>query len=187
MIAKKHLLRALSIPILVAVALTANISNAQISYDFGEIRYLSSDRDNGDSDGIEVAGSYQFDEDWLVLGSYASENGDIDADVFEFGVGYLLPDFEGVNMMVSLSVLDSELSDQGDDNGFRLALQGRKMLTDELEGRATLNFVDTFDRDLFFEIGADYFFNPRFSAGAELQLGSDTDQFSIGARWYFKN
>lgn len=186
MFVEKYASRALSLILIAVAALAVNTANAQISYDYAELRYLSSDRGAADTDGIEIAGSYQFDEDWLVLGSYASEGGDTDVDVFEVGVGYLLPDVEGINLMTSISILDIDVGNAS-ENGFRLALLGRKMLTEELEGRASINYVDSFDTDLFFELGVDYFITPRFAAGAELQIGSDTDTISIGGRWYFNN
>lgn len=171
----------------VALLLAGSLASAQdISYDFAELRYLDSEIGNQDGDGIEVAGSYQFDPEWLVTGSYSAQDfgSSFDVDILEIGVGYILPQTNGFDLVGAASIVNADYGDD-DDNGFRLALQARSNFTEQLEGRASLNYLDVNDSDLFIELGADYFFSPQLSAGAEIQLGSDTDTISIGARWYY--
>lgn len=156
-----------------------------VSYNYGEVRYLDSEIGNLDGDGIEIAGSYQIDPEWVVLGSYSNQDfGGADWDVLELGAGYILPQANGFDLLVSASFVSSDFGDN-DDNGIRLTAGARNELTEELEGRISLNYLNIDDSDLFLELGADYFFSPQLSAGAEVQLGSDTDTFSIGARWYY--
>ena len=169
-----------------ALFVAANLAQAQeINYNYAELRYLDSEIGNADGDGIEIAGSYQIDPEWLVIGSYSSQDfGFADWDVLEAGIGYILPDVNGFNLMSSISIIDSEFGND-DDNGVRLSTGVRTELTNQLEGRAFINYLNIDGSDLFVELGADYFFSPQIAAGAEVQLGSDTDTFSIGVRWFY--
>lgn len=165
----------------------AGLTQAQgISYNYGEVRYLDSEVGARDGDGIEIAGSYQIDPEWLVLGSYSSQDyGDnLNGDVIELGVGHILPAVNGVELVGTASVVSSEFGDD-DENGIKLTALARTEFTAELEGRASVNYLKVDDGDLFVELGADYFFSPQISAGAEVQLGSNTDTISIGVRWYY--
>lgn len=167
----------------------ANLALAQgVTNNYAEARFLDSEIGNLDGDGIEIAGSYQIDPEWTVFGSYSTQNfgSSVDLDILELGVGYLLPPVSGLDLLVAGSILSSEFGND-DDNGFKLTGLTRTMLADNLEGRASLNYVNIDDSDIYLELGADYFFNAEFSAGAEIQLGSDTDTISIGARWYYDN
>lgn len=168
--------------------LIAALTHAQtVSYNFAEARYLNSD--NG-GDGVEIGGSFQFDAEWVVMGHYSTQSfdGDVDLDVFEIGVGYVLPEINGYSLLASASFVNAEVSAgpfDDDDNGVRLAFGARNLFTERVEGRASINFNSAIDNDLFFEVGGDYFVTPRLAAGAEVQLGSETDTVSIGVRWHY--
>ena len=161
-------------------------STPPIDYDYAEVRYLNSDIDGLDGDGVEIAGSYQFDAEWLVRGSYSSQDFDFGAelDLLELGIGYKLPQLNAFDIVGYVSLIDASFA-RGGDTGFRFGAEGRTMLTSELEGRASINYIDIDDSDVFIELGVDYFFAPNISAGGEIQLGSDTDTISVGARWYY--
>ena len=73
----------------------------------------------------------------------------------------------------------------GDIDYDSLAGGVRGLIIPQLEGRATINYVDLDNSDTYFEVGGDYYFNPVFSAGATLEFGGDTDTLTIGVRWYF--
>ncbi len=167
------------------LVLLASITHAQsVSYNFAEARYLNSD---GGGDGIEIAGSYLVDPEWVVMGQFSTQefDNDFDLDIYEIGVGYLLPEINGYSLLASASFTHFN-TDFDDDNGVRLAFGARNMFTDRIEGRASINYVTAGgDNDLFFEVGGDYFFNPRLAAGAEIQLGSELDTVSIGVRWHY--
>lgn len=168
------------------ISLIATFNHAQsVSYNFAEARYLNSDFGG---DGVEIGGSYLFDPEWVVMGNYSTQefDGGVELDIFEIGVGYLLPEISGYSLLASASFVSAD-ADVDNDNGVRLAFGARNLFTEKIEGRASINFITAGDSDLFFEVGADYFVTPKLAAGAEIQLGSDLETFSIGVRWHYGN
>lgn len=175
------------ISVLIATLLLANVAHAQgISYNYLEARYLDSEVGFVDGDGIEVGGSYQVDAEWLVAGSYSNQDFDFvgDLDTFEVGIGYILPNVNGFAVTAEAAIVRREFGND-DDNGIKLSSTARIFLAENLEGRGSLNYLNVDDSDLYIELGADYFFMPQLAAGAEVQLGSDTDTISIGVRWFY--
>ncbi|MEO1245650.1 MAG: hypothetical protein AAFX56_08180 [Pseudomonadota bacterium] len=174
-----------------AVTLTGTPAHAtDLSYDYLELRFVDTEIGSQDGDGLRLAGSYQVSGNWLLVGGYTSLDfdGGVDADTLEIGAGYVYrykPEFDLVGYA---KLVRTEVEAGGFDNdetGFSLAGGIRGRFTPELEGRATVNYIDVDDSDTFFEFGGDYHFTEQFSAGVTLEVGGDADTFTIGARWFF--
>lgn len=160
-----------------------------LSYDFLELRFVDVDESGGD--GIRFAGSYQIDEEWILVGGLTSVDFDFDVDstVLELGGGYVWnysDDFDLVSTLRYVRVdFDTPIGDF-DDSGFALSSGVRGFLAPQFEIRGSVNYIDVDDSDTFIELAGDYYFTDQISAGISLELAGDADVFSVGARWYFR-
>ncbi len=160
-----------------------------LSYDFAEIRFV--DVDESDGDGIRFAGSFQIDDEWILVGGLTTLDFDFDVDstVLEIGGGYVWnysDDFDLVSTVRYVRVdFDTPIGDF-DDSGFALSSGIRGFIAPKFEIRGSANYIDVDDSDTFIELAGDYYFTDQISAGISLELAGDADVFSIGARWYFR-
>lgn len=160
-----------------------------LSYDYLELRFV--DVDDSDGDGIRFAGSYQIDEEWILVGGLTTLDFDfnVDSTVLEIGGGYVWnysDDFDLVSTVRYVRVdVDTPFGDF-DDSGFALSSGIRGFVAPQFEIRGSANYIDVDDSDTYIELGGDYYFTDQVSAGITLELAGDADVFSIGARWYFR-
>jgi len=151
-----------------------------IKYNFAEIRFV--DVDGGD--GIEIGGSYRFNEQFYGIASYQ----DLDVrgssvDFLEIGGGFIIPN-KKIDFAAEVTLIDADLGGRS-ENGFSLAAGGRGYATPEVELRAFVRHVDIVNSDTFIELGGDYFLGENLSLGATLELNSDADTLTFGGRYYF--
>ena len=173
-----------------AMAQSVQKQNAgDLSYDFLELRFV--DVDESDGDGIRFAGSYQIDDEWILVGGLTSVDFDFDVDstALEIGGGYVWnysEDFDLVSTVRYVRVdVDTPIGDF-DDSGFALSSGIRGFLAPQFEIRGSANYIDVDDSDTYIELAGDYYFSDQVSAGITLELAGDADVFTIGARWYFR-
>lgn len=172
-----------------AVAQTTEDQQAPLSYNYAELRFV--DVDTAGGDGFSLNGSYELDENWLIVGGLTSLdfNNNVDSTVLEIGGGYVWhysQDFDLVSSLRFVRVDFDTPNGSGDDNGFALSAGARGLLAPQFEIRGSVNHVNLDNSDTFLELAGDYYFTERFSAGASLEFAGDTDTFTIGARWFFK-
>lgn len=173
---------------LVVIALVAG-SKAfaqEIDFNYAELRYLDSELGGVSGDGIELGGSYRINQDWLVYGSYSDQdfNSFVELETFEFGAGLILQGYLDFDLIARAALINQEIAND-DENGVLLSIGVREYIIENLEGRGSLNYVNVDASDIFLELGLDYHFHEQFSAGAQVDLGSDDDTFSIGVRWFY--
>jgi hypothetical protein len=178
--------------ILTAIALTAvpAAAGTDVSYDFLEARFVDAESGNLDGDGIQIAGSYNVQGNWLLVGglTFLDLGNNVDTTTLQIGGGYVWPQAENFDLYAIGSVLrvsvDTNFGD-ADENGFGITGGIRSRFTPQLEGRAEINYVDVNDADTFIRLSGDYYFNSQVAAGLSLDLGGDADAFSVGVRWFF--
>ncbi|MEO0364646.1 MAG: hypothetical protein AAF265_04030 [Pseudomonadota bacterium] len=175
-----------------ALALGANAQATDVSYDFLEVRFVDTEIDgsNADGDGFRLGGSYNFHENWLVVGSYTSQDfdGNVDLTGFEVGVGYVWPVDPRYDVFATGSFIDYETefdSFEVSDDGFRLTGGIRSRFNEQFEARAILNYVDQDNSDTFVQLAGDYYVTDEFAVGIALDVGSDNDTITFGGRWFF--
>jgi len=176
--------------LLAGAAFTTAHAN-DVDYNYLEARYIfDADVESVDGDGFELAGSFRIDKDFYAFGRFTTLDFDqnIDTDQFEIGAGYIYPinqkwdanfTFSFVNIDTSTPVISS------DDNGFAISAGVRGMMTQKIEGRAAVTYIDVDGNDTFITLGGDYMIKPNLSIGLEADLAGDLDTLSIGARYYF--
>jgi hypothetical protein len=168
-----------------------SISPAQardVKYNYIEGRYVldAEANNNIDGDGISIGGSFRINKDFYAFGSYEALDLDFgnDVDTLAVGAGYIYPLNTQWDANFSLSLVNVD-ANNNDDNGFSLAAGVRGMMMPNIEGRATLTYIDVDDDDTFITLAGDYFFTTNLSVGLEVDLSGDLETVSIGARYYF--
>lgn len=182
--------------IAIAVALSASMSLAgEVKYDYLEGQFLLDvEIDDGPDDGtgFSFGGSFRFLEQFFGFGSYSVadfDSPDAEVDTLQAGAGYIFelsPDWDG-NASVALVRADAEVGGfSNDETGFALRAGARSMVTEKIEFRPTLNYVDIEDSDTFLTLAGDYFITPQFAAGVSIDVGGDTDVIAAGVRYFFE-
>jgi hypothetical protein len=188
---RKLVLAVIVLPI-PAMAQEEQTQTQDVRYTYGELRYVDTD---GSGDGLRLQGSYAIDSNWLIVGGLTDVDypRGVDSTTIEIGAGYVY-DFEGdldfdLDLVGTLQFVNSEVDTpvgDRDDNGFHLAVGVRAMVIDDFEVRGSVNHVNLDNNDTYLELGGDYYFSERISAGASLEFAGDNDVFTIGARLYFR-
>lgn len=180
--------RILASVILLAVFTSFNVNAAShnaadngIKYNFVEFRFV----DVKGGDGIEFGGSYRINEQFYAIASVQDldDNAGGNTEILEFGGGYIIPR-ENIDFAAEFAILDADFP-ASSESGFALAAGGRTNYSAEIELRAFVRHVDIVDSDTFIELGADYYLQNNLSLGITIDVASDSDAFSFGARYYF--
>ena len=185
-----------SLALAASLAITPAAQATDVSYDFLELRFVETEIDtNGgdlDGDGFLIGGSYNFNENWYVIGSFSQQDfdRDVDLDALELGAGYVFPIDPNFDLFASLSYLDYSVDlppgfADADEDGFRIQGGIRSRFNEQFEGRAILNYADLDDSDTFIQLGGDFYFTDEFAAGITIDLGGDVDTITFGGRWFF--
>ena len=187
--------------------LSATVTAQTVDYNYLDVRFVDDSAGRGGNannggDGIEIGGSYQINSDWLTFGSYRSQDyGSGDLETFEIGGGKILRGYTDYDhdLIATATIVNREFSYTGvggySDTGVRLSVGVRDFFFNKylnhievlqaVELRGSVNVEHIGDFDAYLELGADYHFNPIFSAGLQLELGGDVEAISIGGRWYY--
>ena len=173
----------------IALAQTSTVRPAALDYNYAELRFVDVDRAGGD--GFRVNGSFELQNNWLIVGGLTSldYNNNVDATIFEVGGGYVWnysPDWDMVGTLRFVNADYDTGNGSNDDNGFAFSAGTRGLLTPQFEIRGSVNHINLDDSDTYLELAGDYHFNKNFSAGISLEFAGDTDAFTLGARWFFK-
>ncbi len=172
-----------------ANAQTDRVQSSTFDYNYAELRFVDVDIASGD--GIRMNGSYELQDNWLIVGGLTTldYNNNVDSTMFEIGGGYVHNyssdwDLIGTARFVRVDV-DTPFGG-GDDNGFALSAGTRGWLMPQFEIRGSVNHVNLDNSDTYLELAGDYYFSERFSAGLSLDFAGDNDAFTLGARWYLR-
>jgi len=173
----------------IAIAQTAGKKQADLSYSYAELRFVDVDVRGGD--GIRFNGSFELENNWMIVGGLTALdfNNNVDTTVVELGAGYVWHYSKDFDLVSSLRVVQIDTDTPGgnfDDTGFALSAGTRGLLTPQFEIRGFVNHINLDNSDTYLELAGDYYFTDRFSAGVSLEFAGDTDAITIGARWFFK-
>ena len=172
-----------------AFAQTGRAPAPDLSYTYGELRFVDYDQNGGD--GLRIGGSYDLNNNWIIVGSYttADFNNNVDTDVFEIGGGYVwsyTPDWDLVTTARFVNADFNVPGGSGSDNGIAISAGTRGLLAPQFEIRGSVNYINLDESDTYLELAGDYYFTRQFSAGLSIEFAGDSDLFSIGARYYFR-
>ncbi|MDH4073467.1 MAG: porin family protein [Gammaproteobacteria bacterium] len=162
---------------------------ADLSYTYGELRFVDYDENGGD--GFRINGSYDLGNNWIILGGYttADFNNNVDADILEIGGGYVWSYTPDWDLVATARFVNADFDTPGgssDESGLAISGGTRGFLAPKFELRGSVNYINLDDSDTYLELAGDYYFTRQFSAGVSLEFAGDTDLFSIGARYFFR-
>ena len=171
-----------------AFAQNAQQQSADLDYSYLELRFVDVDN-NGD--GLRFGGSFDFGNNWLLVGSVTSLdfNDNVDATWYEIGAGYVWHYTNDWDFVATLRYASAEVDNPGGsntDNGVAFSGGVRGWLVPKFELRGSVNHVTVGDSDTYLELAGDYHFTPRFAAGLSLEFAGDNDIWTIGGRWFFE-
>ena len=172
----------------IAIAQNAGEQEAGLSYTYAELRFVDVDSNGGD--GLRFNGSYELENNWLIVGGVTALdfNNNVDLTVVEIGGGYVWHYSEDFDLVSTLRFVRSDVDNPGggsDDNGFAFSAGARGLLAPQFEIRGSVNHINLDDSDTYLELAGDYYFTAQLSAGISLEFAGDTDIITIGARWFF--
>jgi hypothetical protein len=183
------LLAALSISTTAAAQSSQQKPPSDLSYSFAELRFVDVDSNGGD--GFRLAGSFELDEQWILVGAVTELdfNNNVDSTLFEIGGGYVWKYSDDFDLVSTLRFVRAEVDTPGggaDDSGFAFSAGARGFLAPQFEIRGSVNHINLDNSDTYLQLAGDYYFTNQISAGVSLDFAGDTDSFSVGARWYFR-
>ena len=159
------------------------------SYSFAELRFVDVDTSGGD--GFRLAGSYELDRQWILVGALTALdfNNNVDSTQLEIGGGYVWKYSEDFDLVSTLRFVRAEVDTPGgdaDDSGLAISAGARGFLAPQFEIRGSANHINLDNSDTYLQLAGDYYFTDQVSAGISLDFAGDTDSISLGARWYFR-
>ena len=173
----------------IAIAQPAGQQQAGLSYTYAELRFVDVDTSGGD--GLRLNGSYELENNWLIVGGLTALdfNNNVDVTTVELGGGYVWHYSSDFDLVSTLRYVQADIDTPGgssDDSGFAFSGGARGLLTPQFEVRGSVNYINLDNSDTYLEIAGDYYFTEQFAAGVSLEFAGDSDVFTIGARWLFK-
>jgi hypothetical protein len=179
----------------VLAAFGPGLALADMNYTKFEISMLDVERDslvNVDGDGFALAGSYELNEKFHVLGEWQDHSLDagIDGRTIELGAGYAHGFSDKLDFVGTLSYVDAEVkagNATADDDGLALGGAIRGRLSESIELDAGLKYVD-FDNsggDTGFSVGGRYYFNDSMAVGGNAEFNDNVDTLRVSFRWEF--
>ncbi len=190
-------MKKIALAVALSVASTGAFAAAP-AWDFVQGSYITTDFDESDfeyePDGFAISASKLVTDDVFVTGEYSQQNDDIlgievDLDMLTLGLGYRYAISNTTDLFGIVSYEKVEISGSGeseDEDGYGLTAGARSMVTDNVELRGAIKFIDT-DRgsDTSFLVGADYFFSPAFAVGVSYETSDDLSTLGLNARYNF--
>jgi hypothetical protein len=173
----------------IAIAQSAGQQQADLSYTYAELRFVDVDTSGGD--GLRLNGSYELENNWLIVGGVTALdfNNNVDVTTVELGGGYVWHYTSDFDLVTTLRYVRADIDTPGgssDDSGFAFSGGARGLLTPQFEVRGSVNYINLDNSDTYLEIAGDYYFTEQFAAGVSLEFAGDADVFTIGARWFFR-
>jgi len=183
------LLAALSIQTTAVAQTSQQPLRSDLSYSFAELRFVDVDTSGGD--GFRLAGSYELDGQWILVGALTALdfNNNVDSTLLEVGGGYVWNYSDDFDLVSTLRLVRAEVDTPGgdaDDSGFAFSAGARGLLAPQFEVRGSVNHINLDNSDTYLQIAGDYYFTDQISAGVSLDFAGDTDSFSLGVRWFFR-
>ncbi|NNL50087.1 MAG: outer membrane beta-barrel protein [Woeseiaceae bacterium] len=183
------LLAALIIHTTAAAQTSQQPVRSNLSYSFAELRFVDVDTSGGD--GFRLAGSYELDGPWILVGALTALdfNNNVDSTLFEIGGGYVWNYAHAFDLVGTLRLVRAEVDTPGgdaDDSGFAFSAGARGLLAPQFEVRGSVNHINLDNSDTYLQLAGDYYFTEQVSAGVSLDFAGDSDSISLGARWFFE-
>lgn len=147
--------------------------------------------DGGGEDytGFGLRGSYPLSPQFYAAAEFLSTNSDggvIDIDRIDmsFGGGYHLPLNRTTDFFAQLDFLRVD-TDEGDDDGLRVAAGVRSLVAKQVELRGSVEYVDVFNGELVIDLGVQYAISDAWAGFLELSEGDMFGGYMLGVRFNY--
>jgi len=158
------------------------------TYDYIEVGYSSFDFDGVPAlTGFEIKGSHSLSDSFYVAGDHASvsKNG-FDFSLTTVGLGFKMDVTDNASFFTELDYANINADGGLDEDGYELTAGIRSMLTEKLELKAAVEYLEIDNDDTTsFVFGAAYEINDSFAVYADYKLESDVDRIGLGVRFNF--
>ena len=140
----------------IALAQTAAPRAPALDYNYAELRFVDVDDANGD--GFRLNGSFELQNNWLIVGGLTSldfDNG-VDTTLFEIGGGYVWNYSPEWDMVGNLRFVRADVDTRNgsdNENGFAFSAGTRGLLTPQFEMRGSVNYINLDRSDTYLELG----------------------------------
>jgi hypothetical protein len=173
-------------------------SSSPFSYTYVQGDFVRGDADGFDSgpDGIDLRGSFGFQENLFVFGGLGHVSGDVggnndfDVNTFDVGLGYHTPVSPTTDLVVGASLLhaDSDTGGPGDTSdggGWGLQAGVRHLASEQCELDGAIGYEDYSgsSSSTWLQLGAIYRATPQLGLCISLRSSSDIDTLSLGVRY----
>lgn len=183
-----------AIALSMALGFVPGMASAKMNYSFIEGGYVNTEIDTGpsdvDGDGIGIAGSWGFAEQFHAFGSYTTQDFDfgIDLDLLRLGAGFNIELSPMIDFVATAAYVDASIDGGGDENGYELGAGVRSQLGErfQLDGGVAYTDYGSSD-DTSLRIDARYFVMETLALGAGAEFGDDVTTWKVGVRWEFAN
>lgn len=168
-----------------------------------EVGYTSQDNDIllGDYTGFEMAGSYQLNDDFYLVGEYITTKEDRDLEIMRkgAGVGIVLSADESSAWYTEFSFVnvqfDRDYAASFDQTGFQLGFGYQLEFAENWTVNADVTRLHAREVDptfgdyspTFVTLGGNYAFSDAFSVYGDFEYESDGDRVAFGLRYSFQN
>lgn len=157
------------------------------SFDNVEIGYANFDFDGFDVTGFEIKGSKEISDDFYIAGDYAdvSKSGN-SLTLTTVGVGFK-NDFSATSsFFAELDFARLDADGGVDENGYEVTFGVRSMLTEQLEVKAAVEYLDIDDEDTTsLVLGGAYNLTDSVAVYADYKHESDLSRYGVGVRFNF--
>ena len=163
-------------------------------YTFVEGGFVSSEIDVGgtdiDGDGIEIAGSYAFNDQVHFIAGYVDQGYDFGIDITTISLGaginhVLDEDWDFVGQLSYVSQDADTGGGNADDSGLGLMGGVRGRIRSDIEVDAGLNYIDVGGSDTELFVSGRYYIRETFSIGGGLTLDDGDTTLNITVRALF--
>ena len=163
-------------------------------YTFVEGGFVSSEIDVAgtdiDGDGIEIAGSYAFNEQVHFIAGYVDQGYDFGIDITTISLGaginhVLDEDWDFVGQLSYVSQDADAGGDNGDDSGLGLMGGVRGRIRSDIEVDAGVNYIDVGGSDTELFVSGRYYIRETFSIGGGLTLDDGDTTLNTTVRALF--
>ena len=182
----------------IAGIFSSSVSATNVSYDNFTLGWSQASIDAGvadiDADGFTAGVSFSFDDNWYGKVDTTRTSGDdfgadYDFDLSTINIGYRTEVSSNTDFIAELGYAKAEFDVSGlaseDDSGYNVVLGFRGMPADNIELGANVQHIDLDGSSTFFNLEGRYFFTDSFSLGLKASFESDTNIYSLTARFEF--
>ncbi len=136
--------------------------------------------------GLNIKFSKEINESVYFAGDleYVSKNS-IDITLITAGVGYASHFSDSSSVYGEIDIANVSASGSSSETGYEATVGVRSMVSDALELKGAIEYLDINGGDTTFALGTAYLFTENFGAYFDYKFNQDVDRFALGIRYSF--